>query len=100
MQKIIASGKPGEIFYKAIGNIEILQIIDIKDGYTYKSYNDPNANTIHCWDFINQCEFDLDSRSVFAERFYWDQGNNYKDDMIGFNDRRAHIITRLFGEKE
>ncbi len=98
MQKRIVSGKPGEIFYKAIGNIEVLQIIDIKEGYVSGSYKDENADTIHCWDFTNEKEINLDSRSVFAERFYWDMGDKYKDDIIGFNDRRAHIIKRLFDE--
>lgn len=98
MQKRITSGKPGEIFYKAIGNIEVLQIIDITEGYGSGSYKDENADTIRCWDFTNEKEINLNSRSVFAERFYWDMGDNYIESTIGFNDRRAHIITRLFGE--
>lgn len=98
MQKTIKSGKPGEIFYKAIGNIEVLQIIEITEGYSSGSYKDENANTIRCWDFTNEKEINLDSRSVFAERFYWDMGNKYIEKTIGFNDRRAHIISRLFEE--
>jgi len=95
MQKKIKSGKPGEIFYKSIGDMEILQIIDIKEGYRSGSYYDPNANTIRCWDFIYEKEIELDSRSVFAERFYWDMGNNYIG-PLKFNDVRANIMVRLF----
>lgn len=98
MQKRIVSGKPGEIFYKAIDNIEVLQIIEITEGYGSGLYRDINANTIRCWDFTNEKEINLDSRSVFAERFYWDMGNEYIEKTIGFNDRRAHIIIRLFDE--
>jgi len=96
MQKKIGSGKPGEIFYKAYGDIDILQIIDITEGYRSGSYYDPNANTIRCWDFIYGGEIELDSRSVFAEHYYWDMGDDYIENTAGFNDRRAHIILRLF----
>jgi len=95
MQKKIKSGKPNEIFYKAYSDIEILQIIDITEGYRSNSYYDPNADTIKCWDFIREKEVNIDSRSVFAEHYYWDMGDDYIG-PLGFNDVRANIIVRLF----
>lgn len=96
----ISGGKPGEIFYRPHGTFEVFQVIERHEGYKDNyGYSDPNADTIICWDFIAQKETKFDSRSIFADMYIWDMGGTSSAaGDLGFSDRHACIITRLFEE--
>lgn len=99
MKRKLRSGQPGEIFYKFFGDIEVVQVIDRIEGYRDDyNYSDVNADTIICYAFIAQKEVKFDSRSSFVDAYIWDQGGTSSANNLGFSDRHAHIILRLFEE--
>ena len=83
--------KPGDIFYASESSkIDILQIIEIIEGYDDGSQADENANTLVCWDFIAQEEIKIDSRFRITDMYYHDM------DGLGDGYRRQYIISRFF----
>lgn len=90
--------KVGDIFYTPRPPFTIFQILKIEEGYKDKyGYSDENANTLTCWDFVDQQIIKMDSRSQMSELFIHDMGGSSTAD-VGFSDRHAHIIGKLFEE--
>lgn len=97
--KKLASSKPDEIYYTSVGKIEVIQVIEKYEGFKDEyGYEDPNGDTVEFYDFIRQKNGKINTRSVIAEKFQHDFNGKSPNINVGFSDRHAHIIKRVFSD--